>query len=70
VKINSLVRSPSGVVTLDFTKTTDAAVVLEWTRDFVTWTELATNALPAGTYDVEDATAVNFAARYYRLRVE
>lgn len=70
VKINTLVRSASGVVTLDFTKTTDAPVVLEWTEGFSTWHEAGRNDQVAGTHQIEDAGAANSPQRFYRFRVE
>lgn len=65
VKINTLVRSSGGVVTLDFTKTTDAAVVLEWTENFSAWFGAGTNTQAAGTYQMDDAAELASRQRAY-----
>lgn len=68
--INSLTRDLSGVVTINFTKTTNVPVVLQGTQDFMGWAKLGTNTQAAGTYNILDATAVNFDARFYRFKIE
>jgi len=62
-------RLPDGTVRLDMCGTADTDYVLEWTSDWLTWSNLCTLSGTNGLFWWEDAAANNPSQRFYRLRL-
>ena len=66
VEIRILNVAPTGEATLQLVSDPNRKVTIQWTADFVSWTDLVTLENVTGTIDHIDATAVGVPYRFYR----
>jgi hypothetical protein len=68
-QFTSLNLLTNGALQLNMNGTPYTNYVLEYTRDWSSWSSLTTLSAPSGTFQYTDPTPATNAARFYRLRV-
>jgi hypothetical protein len=67
-RFDGICRLPDGSVRLDMSGSAGASYVLEWTSDWLTWTNACVLSGPDGLFWAVETSATNGGQRFYRLR--
>ena len=69
-RFDAIRQLPAGGVELEMSGTPDANYILEWTGDWLGWSDLCTLSASNGLFGWVDFAVSNSAPRFYRLRAE
>ena len=68
-RFDSICRLPDGTLKMCMSGTAGSNYVVEWTSDWLAWSNLCTLSGPEGFFSLVDPCATNAAQRFYRLRL-